>query len=92
MGVSQEVKKLKKAAKQKAAAEANALRAAAFKAALAEGRDPAQAVAAVEHPNDPAAGKKRKSTEDVAHDLLAAAVAEGESDAAAKKSAKKRAA
>ena len=41
MGVSQEVKKLKKAAKQKAAAEANALRAAAFKAALAEGRDPA---------------------------------------------------
>ena len=45
MGVSQEVKKLKKAAKQKAAAEANALRAAAFKAALAEGRDPAQAVA-----------------------------------------------
>ena len=34
MGVSQEVKKLKKAAKQKAAAEANALRAAAFKRRL----------------------------------------------------------
>ena len=48
MGVSQEAKKAKKAARQKAAAEANAQRAAAFKAALAEGRDPNEAAAAVE--------------------------------------------
>ena len=91
MGVSQEAKKAKKAARQKAAAEANAQRAAAFKAALAEGRDPNEAAAAVEDPHAPLNGKKRKSTEDVAHELLAAAVAEGEQDAAAKKAAKRAA-
>ena len=91
MGVSQEAKKAKKAARQKAAAEANARRAAAFKAALAEGRDPNEAAAAVEDPHAPLNGKKRKSTEDVAHELLAAAVAEGEQDAAAKKAAKRAA-
>ena len=91
MGVSLEAKKAKKVARQKAAAEANARRAAAFKAALAEGRDPNEAAAAVEDPNAPLDGKKRKSTEDVAHELLAAAVAEGEQDAAAKKAAKRAA-